>query len=114
MRTPWFERTTTTARFSSRLPLFEEAAKKEPANPTYHYHLGLTYQKLKEPTRARAELQKAISIAPKSPIADLARQADDYARLAGHSRPAIIEAPIELKGELISRLIHNESPRRLS
>jgi Tfp pilus assembly protein PilF len=74
-------------------PLFEEAAKKEPANPTYHYHLGLTYQKLKEPTRARAELQKAISIAPKSPIADLARQADDYVKLAGHSRRAIIEAP---------------------
>ena len=38
-------------------------------------------------------------------------RADDYARLAGHSRRAIIESLIEVKGELISRLIHNESPR---
>ncbi len=65
--------------FSVAAPLFEEAVKKEPSNSTYHYHLGLTYQKLKEPTRARAELQKAISIAPKSPIADLARQAESQA-----------------------------------
>jgi cellulose synthase operon protein C len=65
--------------FSVAAPLLEEAVKKEPSNSTYHYHLGLTYQKLKEPTRARAELQKAISIAPKSPIADLARQAESQA-----------------------------------
>jgi Tfp pilus assembly protein PilF len=37
--------------------------------------LGLTYQKLNESTRARAELQKAINIDPKSSIADQARQA---------------------------------------
>jgi Flp pilus assembly protein TadD len=62
--------------FSVAAPLFEEAVKKEPSNSTYHYHLGLTYLKLKESTRARVELQKAISIAPKSPIADLARHAE--------------------------------------
>jgi tetratricopeptide (TPR) repeat protein len=61
--------------FSVAAPLFEEAVKKDPANSTYHYHLGLTYQKLKETTRARAELQKAISINPKSPVADQAREA---------------------------------------
>ena len=61
--------------FSVAAPLFEEAVKKEPTNPTYHYHLGLTYQKLNESTRARAELQRAITINPKSPIADQARQA---------------------------------------
>ena len=65
--------------FSVAAPLLEEAVKKEPLNSTYHYHLGLTYQKLKEPARARAELQKAISIAPKSPIADLARLAESQA-----------------------------------
>jgi tetratricopeptide (TPR) repeat protein len=61
--------------FSVAAPLFEEAVKKEPTNPTYHYHLGLTYQKLNESTRARAELQRAIAISPKSPVADQARQA---------------------------------------
>jgi tetratricopeptide (TPR) repeat protein len=62
--------------FRVAAPLFEEAVKKEPSNPTYHYHLGLTYQKLNESTRARSELQKAIDINPKSPLADRARQAE--------------------------------------
>ena len=44
--------------FSVAAPLLEEAVKKEPSNSTYHYHLGLTYQKLKQPARARAELQR--------------------------------------------------------
>jgi len=61
--------------FSVAVPLFEEAVKKEPKNPTYHYHLGLAYQKLNESVRARAELQRAIIIDPKSPVADQARQA---------------------------------------
>jgi Tfp pilus assembly protein PilF len=43
--------------------------------PTYRYHLGRTYQKLLDKTRAKAELEKAISLDPKSPVADLARQA---------------------------------------
>jgi hypothetical protein len=37
-------------------------------------------------------------------------QVDDYVKLAGHSTRAIIE-PIEVQGELISRLIRNECPR---
>jgi tetratricopeptide (TPR) repeat protein len=61
--------------FSVAAPLFEEAVKQEPSNPTYHYHLGLTYQKLNESVRARAELQRAITINPKSSVADQARHA---------------------------------------
>ncbi|HUN60339.1 MAG TPA: tetratricopeptide repeat protein, partial [Candidatus Sulfotelmatobacter sp.] len=56
-------------------PLFEDAVKAMPNSQTYHYHLGLTYQKLQDPTRARIELEKAISIDPKSDLAQRARQA---------------------------------------
>ena len=65
--------------FSVAAPLFEEAVKKEPSKPNYHYHLGLTYQKLNESVRARAELQKAFRIDPKSPVADRARRAESQA-----------------------------------
>jgi tetratricopeptide (TPR) repeat protein len=61
--------------FSVAAPLFEDAIKKVPANLTYHYHLGLTYQKLNDSVKARTELQKVISLDPKSPIAEQARQA---------------------------------------
>ncbi len=62
--------------FSSAAPMFEEAVKREPANATYHYHLGLAYQKLNDAARAKAELQKAISVDPKSPVAEEARRAE--------------------------------------
>jgi tetratricopeptide (TPR) repeat protein len=61
--------------FTVAVPLFEDAVKKVPANLTYHYHLGLTYQKLNDSAKARAELQKVISLDPQSPIAEQARQA---------------------------------------
>lgn len=40
-----------------------------------HYHLGLTHQKLQDPTRAKIELEKAISINPKSDLTQRVRQA---------------------------------------
>jgi len=61
--------------FSVAAPLFEDAIKKVPANLTYHYHLGLTYQKLNDSAKARAELQTVISLDPKSPVAEQAKQA---------------------------------------
>jgi len=60
--------------YSAAVPLFEGAVKAAPNNQTYRYHLGLTYQKLQDPSRAKAELEKAISIDPKSPVADRARR----------------------------------------
>jgi Tfp pilus assembly protein PilF len=61
--------------FSVAAPLLEDAVKKAPDNSSYRYHLGLTYQNLKDSARARVELEKAISIDPKSPIAEEARGA---------------------------------------
>ncbi len=61
--------------FSVAAPLLEDAVKKDPGNSSYRYHLGLIYQNLKDSARARAELEKAIRIDPKSPIAESARRA---------------------------------------
>ena len=61
--------------YSLAAPFFEEAVKKVPGDLTYHYHLGLTYQKLNDLARARAEFEKTISLDPKSPLAKEARQA---------------------------------------
>jgi Tfp pilus assembly protein PilF len=55
--------------------MFEDAVKKNPGDATYHYHLGLAYQKLNDSARAKAELQKAISVDPKSAVAEEARRA---------------------------------------
>ncbi|HYT23066.1 MAG TPA: tetratricopeptide repeat protein, partial [Candidatus Polarisedimenticolia bacterium] len=61
--------------YSVAAPFFEDATKKDPGNSTYHYHLGLTYQKLNDLTRARTEFEKTISLDPKSPLANEARRA---------------------------------------
>jgi len=61
--------------YASAAPLFEEAVKATPNNQTYRYHLGITYQQLQDPARAKTELEKAINLDPKSPVADQARQA---------------------------------------
>jgi len=61
--------------FSVAAPLFEDAIKKVPNNQTYRYHLGLTYKKLNDSSRAKVELEKAINLNPTSPLADQARRA---------------------------------------
>jgi tetratricopeptide (TPR) repeat protein len=67
--------------FSVAAPLFEEAVKKVPDNAAYRYHLGLTYQKLNDKDRARAQFEKVIGMDPKSSTADQARSA--LGQLAG-------------------------------
>jgi Tfp pilus assembly protein PilF len=53
--------------FSIAAPLLEGAIKKDPDNSTYRYHLGLTYNKLSDPKKARIELEKSIQHAKKLP-----------------------------------------------
>ena len=50
----------------------EDAVKGAPSNPTYRYHLGITYQKLNDPKRARRELEKSINLDPKAPSSEKA------------------------------------------
>ena len=45
---------------------FTESIEKDPKNATYHYHLGLAYINNREPDRARASLQEALSLKPSS------------------------------------------------
>jgi tetratricopeptide (TPR) repeat protein len=61
--------------YSVAQPLLEEAVKKASDNAAYRYHLGVTYQKLNDNDRARAQFEKAISLKPGSPIADESRRA---------------------------------------
>ena len=61
--------------FSVAAPLLEDAVKATPDNQAYRYHLGLTYQKLNDPAKAKAELEKVISLNPASPLAEQARHA---------------------------------------
>jgi tetratricopeptide (TPR) repeat protein len=61
--------------YSVAQPLLEEAVKKAGDNPAYRYHLGVTYQKLNDNARARAQFEKVISLNPGSPIADESRRA---------------------------------------
>ena len=61
--------------YSVAAPLLEDAVKAIPNNQAYRYHLALTYQKLNDPARAKAELEKVISLNPANPLADQARHA---------------------------------------
>lgn len=45
-------------------PLLEEAVRGAPSNTTYRYHLGMTYQKLNDPKKARIEFQKSHRLDP--------------------------------------------------
>jgi tetratricopeptide (TPR) repeat protein len=64
-----------TGAYSAAIPFFEEAVKKVPNSATYRYHLALTYQKMNDSARAKAEFQKVISLSPSSSLADDARRA---------------------------------------
>jgi tetratricopeptide (TPR) repeat protein len=64
-----------TGSYSAAAPLLEDAVKKAPNNPAYRYHLGRVYQKLNDPTRARANFEAAVKAKPDSPAAESARKA---------------------------------------
>jgi len=55
--------------------LLEQALKTQPNNATYHYHLGLAYQKMSDTAKAKTHLEKALQLAPNSPDAGEVRKA---------------------------------------
>ena len=63
------------------IDLLEDALKKAPQNPTYHYHLGLAYQKTNDRARAREHLEQALRINPNYARAEDIRKA--LAEMAG-------------------------------
>ena len=55
--------------YKSAIDLFQEALKldeksKSPENPTFHYHLGLAYQKTDQPALARQHLERVLKLDP--------------------------------------------------
>jgi tetratricopeptide (TPR) repeat protein len=60
--------------YSSATNLSQEAITKDPQNPTYHYHLGLIYQKLDKVALARSSFQRVIQLDPKSTRSDEVRR----------------------------------------
>lgn len=54
---------------------FQAAVKAEPRDATFHYHLGLAYDKSKDLVKARAEYDQALKLKPNFPEAAAARKA---------------------------------------
>jgi tetratricopeptide (TPR) repeat protein len=52
----------------------QQAADKDPKNPTYFYHLGTAYAKAEDKMRAKTSLETALRLSPNFPGADEARK----------------------------------------
>jgi len=50
--------------YSSAIDTLQEAVKADPKNPTYHYHLGMAYQKTNNIAMAKKELEHTLQISP--------------------------------------------------
>jgi Flp pilus assembly protein TadD len=61
------------------LPFLAAAAARAPANPTYHYHLGVALRQNGDRGKARQELQRAM--ASKQPFRDREKAAQALAGL---------------------------------
>jgi tetratricopeptide (TPR) repeat protein len=57
------------------IPPFLEAVAKSPSNSTYHFHLGLAYQKVGDFGKAKTSFEQALRLNPKFPEAGEARRA---------------------------------------
>ena len=60
--------------YENAIHLLQEAIKEAPQNPTYHYHMGVVYQKSEKVALAKSSFQRALQLDPKSKRADEIRQ----------------------------------------
>ena len=60
--------------YGSAIDLFQEAIKENAQNPTYHYHLGLAYQKANNFEMAKKQLEYTLQISPNFTQADEIRK----------------------------------------
>jgi len=56
--------------YSSAVDTLLEAVNQNPANPTFHYHLGMAYEKVNNPGMAKKQLEYTLKISPNYPHAD--------------------------------------------
>jgi Flp pilus assembly protein TadD len=62
------------------LPHLITVVQKHPQDPAFRYHLGAAYVQMKEPLKARAELEQALKLSSSFPGADDARRLLDSLR----------------------------------
>jgi tetratricopeptide (TPR) repeat protein len=60
--------------YSSAIQTLSEAVKENPQNPTFHYHLGMAYEKANNPGLARQQLEYTLKISPSYAKADEIRK----------------------------------------
>jgi cellulose synthase operon protein C len=61
--------------YPTAIDLFKEAVKKNPNDPTFHYHLGLAYQAVDQPILAKEHLQQVLKLSPDYSDAEDVRKA---------------------------------------
>jgi len=61
--------------YDSAISLLQEAVKKSPQNPTFHYHLGVVYRKVDKMALARTSFERALQLSPASQRAQEISQA---------------------------------------
>lgn len=61
--------------YALAIDLLESAVKIDPTNSTYHYHLGLAYQKNHDDAQAKAHFVRALQLNPPQAQADEIRKA---------------------------------------
>jgi putative PEP-CTERM system TPR-repeat lipoprotein len=59
---------------ASAIPLLKRTIEQTPQEPTYHYHLGLAYEKSGDRVQARQSIERALRLNPRFPGADDARR----------------------------------------
>jgi tetratricopeptide (TPR) repeat protein len=50
--------------YGSAVDLLQKALKQTPNNPSLHYHLGVAYQRMKNPEAATTEFQRVLKLDP--------------------------------------------------
>jgi len=61
--------------FPAAINMLQDRLKNSPENPTYHYHLGLAYQKNRDYAHAKEQLERALTLHPTPVEADKIRKA---------------------------------------
>ena len=67
--------------YATAIDLLKEALSKQPDNATYHYHIGLAYQKANDRAHAKEHLERVLKLSPnyarveeiRNALAELAR-----------------------------------------
>jgi Flp pilus assembly protein TadD len=56
--------------YNSAIDTLQEAVNGNPQNPTFHYHLGMAYEKVNNPALAKKQLEYTLKISPNYAQAD--------------------------------------------